>query len=107
MFSRTEGGRDSFTLRTAPLLMSGPSYVLDSFDPDEDELADELSSAKLLRIVKGEVPDNEVNLLVWKCLGYKQVDGQWVSDDVFPKWKAKYPSPPDLIGDFSFPAGHM
>mmetsp|Transcript_45809 Transcript_45809/g.95942 ORF Transcript_45809/g.95942 Transcript_45809/m.95942 type:complete len:202 (-) Transcript_45809:227-832(-) len=78
--------------------MTEQAYVLDSFDPEEDELLDELSNQNILRIVKGDIPDNEVNLLLWKCLGYKQIDGVWTSDDVFPKWRAKYPSPPDVIG---------
>ena len=81
-----------------PLSMAGPSYVLDSFDPEEDELTEELSNENLLRIVKGDIPDNEVNLIAWKCLGYKQINGEWSSEDVFPNWRAKYPTPPDLIG---------
>jgi hypothetical protein len=82
-----------------PLSMNGQAYVLDSFDPEEDELSDELSNQNILRIVKGDIADSEVNLLLWKCLGYKQIDGVWTSDDVFPKWRAKYPSPPDVIGE--------
>jgi hypothetical protein len=37
---------------------------------------------------------------VWKCLGYRfDADNeQWKNDDVFPKWREKYPTPPDLIG---------
>jgi len=42
--------------------------------------------------------DLEVNTLVWKCLGYRFVDGVWRDDECFPNWKAKYPSPPDFIG---------
>ena len=44
--------------------------------------------------------DNDCNILAWKCLGYvydKQTDS-WNSDNVFPKWKAQYPTPVDLIG---------
>jgi hypothetical protein len=87
------------THQRTPLSMTGQSYVLDSFDPDEDELSDELSNQNMLRIIKGDVPDNEVNLLLWKCLGYKLIDGVWTSDDVFPKWRSKYPNPPDVIGE--------
>ena len=37
---------------------------------------------------------------MWKCLGYRFVPEkeEWNSDEVFPKWREKYPSPPDLIG---------
>jgi hypothetical protein len=37
---------------------------------------------------------------VWKCLGYRfDADNEiWKNDEVFPKWKEKYPTPPDLIG---------
>jgi len=37
---------------------------------------------------------------VWKCLGYRfdEEKEEWKNDEVFPKWKEKYPSPPDLIG---------
>ncbi len=88
--------------RNTQLFMNNPGYILDSFDPEADELDEELSNENLLRIVKSEIPDNEVNLLAWKCLGYKQVDGEWTSEDVFPNWRSKYPTPPDLIGEIIF-----
>eukprot|EP00961_Rhodomonas_salina_P192877 2602686-Rhodomonas_salina.2 len=63
----------------------------------------------------------EVNDIVWKCLGYKkdEATGEYsryiyqrprfampgtdtadddTSEDVFPKWREKYPNPPDLVG---------
>ena len=98
LFSGSPAIANKNLLRPNILSMSGPSYVLDSFDPEDDEISDELSNENLLRIIKGDVPDNEVNLLVWKCLGYEQVDGVWSSEKVVPKWRAKYPSPPDVIG---------
>jgi hypothetical protein len=43
---------------------------------------------------------SQVNTLVWKCLGYRfNVENEeWTPDEVFPKWREKYPTPPDLIG---------
>lgn len=60
----------------------------------------ELTNENLLKILMIECSDLEVNTLVWKCLGYRFDEGEeeWKNDEVFPKWKEKYPSPPDLIG---------
>lgn len=58
----------------------------------------ELANENILRIVRIECSDLQVNTLVWKCLGYRFRDGEWHPDEVFPKWKEKYPSPPDFIG---------
>ena len=46
------------------------------------------------------MPDADVNALVWKYLGYQydEVAQAWDSSDVFPKWAAKFPQPPDLVG---------
>jgi hypothetical protein len=46
------------------------------------------------------VTDLEVNTLVWKCLGYRfdPIKGVWTPEKVFPKWKERFPAPPDLIG---------
>lgn len=32
--------------------------------------------------------------------GYRYVpeEGRWDSTNVFPKWRARYPDPPDLVG---------
>merc|ERR1719502_909176 len=64
--------------------------------PPPEDLADEV----LLSIVQSEMPDDEVNALVWKYLGYKFDDakGEWDTSAVFPNWREKYPQPPDLIG---------
>eukprot|EP00551_Chaetoceros_affinis_P007179 CAMPEP_0203669208 /NCGR_PEP_ID=MMETSP0090-20130426/5637_1 /ASSEMBLY_ACC=CAM_ASM_001088 /TAXON_ID=426623 /ORGANISM="Chaetoceros affinis, Strain CCMP159" /LENGTH=310 /DNA_ID=CAMNT_0050533829 /DNA_START=60 /DNA_END=992 /DNA_ORIENTATION=+ len=61
---------------------------------------DELSNENLYKILMIECSDLEVNTLVWKCLGYAfDTDAkEWNSDNVFPKWREKYPTPPDLIG---------
>lgn len=73
-------------------------FILDTFDPEEEE--DELSNENILKIVLSETTDQEVNDIVWKCLGYKkdEATGEYSSEDVFPKWREKYPNPPDLVG---------
>jgi hypothetical protein len=63
---------------------------------------EELSNENLYRILvrRSNVTDLEVNTLLWKCLGYRfdpETEG-WKATDVFPKWKERFPSPPDLIG---------
>ena len=63
----------------------------------------ELADANLVGIVSEQASDSDVNVLLWKCLGYrynKEGDAPpaWSSEEVFPKWAAKYPSPPDMIG---------
>ena len=66
-----------------------------SASPPPDDLADSV----MLEIVLEQLPDEEVNALAWKYLGYKQDENQeWDASNVFPKWAAKYPEPPDLIG---------
>lgn len=63
---------------------------------------EELTNENLVQIVyrRSNVTDLEVNTLVWKCLGYRfdSEAGEWTSPEVFPKWKERYPTPPDLIG---------
>jgi len=46
------------------------------------------------------MPDKDVNDLIWKYLGYRYIEetDTWDVSAVFPKWAAKYPRPPDLIG---------
>lgn len=65
----------------------------------------ELTNEQMLKIVKSESTDLEVNTLVWKCLGYRynenddDDDGsKWTPAEVFPKWKERFPDPPDFIG---------
>jgi len=60
----------------------------------------ELSNENLLRILNLNCTDLEVNTLVWKGLGYRfdPIVEIWDNANVFPKWKEKFPSPPDLIG---------
>ena len=62
-----------------------------------DELRDEV----LRDIVLQKVPDQEVNELAWRCLGYEpdpSAEGGWNNHNVFPNWRKKYPKPPDLLG---------
>jgi hypothetical protein len=60
----------------------------------------ELSNENILKIVKVECSDLEVNTLVWKCLGYRfnPQSRDWSATECFPKWREKHPIPPDLIG---------
>lgn len=62
--------------------------------------ATELSNEQMLQIVNLECTDLEVNTLVWKCLGYRYSEDNtsWSPVEVFPKWKERFPDPPDFIG---------
>jgi hypothetical protein len=74
-----------------------PAFIVDvSTDPNDREL----SNKNIVKIVLLEASDMQCNQLGWKCLGYRfdPVSQQYNNDKVFPKWKEKYPSPPDLIG---------
>lgn len=64
--------------------------------PRKQELTDE----NLYKIIDRTASDLEVNTLVWKCLGYRfDADAKkWTTEAVFPKWKDRYPDPPDMIG---------
>ena len=61
---------------------------------------EEISNEQMLKIVKIECTDLEVNTLVWKCLGYRfnEEEEKWEPTEVFPNWKERFPDPPDLIG---------
>jgi len=74
----------------------------------EFDAFDKLNDWQMLRIVTQDMPDEEVNELVWECLGYVKsfdmdpetltVQEVWDTSNVFPKWAAKFPTPPDLLG---------
>lgn len=65
--------------------------------------ATELSNSNILKIVTVECSDLEVNTLVWKCLGYRYMDGEgWQATECFPNWREKFPEPPDLIGPYYY-----
>lgn len=61
---------------------------------------EELSNENLYKILMIECSDLEVNTVVWKCLGYRfdEEKQEWTAAEVFPNWREKYPTPPDLIG---------
>lgn len=64
--------------------------------PTDEELTDE----NLYRIIERKASDLDVNTLVWKCLGYRfdANNENWTPAEVFPKWKDRFPDPPDFIG---------
>mmetsp|Transcript_35719 Transcript_35719/g.47126 ORF Transcript_35719/g.47126 Transcript_35719/m.47126 type:complete len:238 (+) Transcript_35719:145-858(+) len=74
------------------------TFFLDRSSPEPT--AEELTNENLVKIVLQESTDEETNFLVWKCLGYRynQETEEWSNENTFPKWREKYPSPPDLIG---------
>mmetsp|Transcript_4464 Transcript_4464/g.13978 ORF Transcript_4464/g.13978 Transcript_4464/m.13978 type:complete len:246 (+) Transcript_4464:1-738(+) len=70
--------------------------VSDLSQPPTDEA---LTNENLVKIVREECSDDQVNALVWQCLGYRlQQDGTYDATEVFPKWRARFPEPPDLVG---------
>ena len=75
---------------------SGPARCCGAALPPPDDISDE----NLLKIVLEETTDEETNELVWKYLGYRRdpATDKWDASGVFPKWAARYPEPPDLIG---------
>lgn len=74
----------------------GEFLISRSGGPEKEELTDE----NLFRIIERKASDLEVNTLVWKCLGYRfnEAEIAWAPDEVFPKWKDRFPTPPDFIG---------
>jgi len=67
-------------------------------DRHGEPTAAELEDHNILKIVTIDCTDLEVNTLVWKCLGYRFDGTSWQAEACFPKWKQKYPTPPDMIG---------
>ncbi|CAM9274022.1 unnamed protein product [Choristocarpus tenellus] len=71
-----------------------------SSDDGGEPTEEELSNVNMLRII-AEVASNEmVNNLAWRCLGYRcdPATGVWTNSEVFPKWKIRFPNPPDFMG---------
>ena len=119
-----EGRAALRSAEAATALRAGAAdFVLDTFDPEEEE--DELSNENLLKILYSETTDQHVNDVVWRALGehrtcsksasisiyqfiYSSInlsigyvqkpDGTYSNEKVFPKWREKYPEPPDVIG---------
>ena len=78
------------------------TFVLHS--PCDEPSEDELSNENIGCIVWDLCTDEQVNALVWKCLGYRRATGSdgdggaWDTAEVFPKWRERFPAPPDLVG---------
>lgn len=58
-----------------------------------------LTTETLWAILNNELPDDTVNQLVWRSLGYRynQQSQTWTSEQVDPAWAEKYPEPPNFI----------
>lgn len=86
-------------MKSSPGLSVPEGFVLTPFG---EPLAEELTNDNMLRIILSMCTDQEVNSLVWKCLGYRQTEGQqggeWDNSLCFPKWRERFPEPPDFIG---------
>ncbi|CAM9276555.1 unnamed protein product [Chrysoparadoxa australica] len=82
--------------------MGGPDTLKGGLviDKEGEPTEGELSNGNLLKVLGQACTDEEVNWLVWKCLGYRynSSSGQWSADKVFPNWSSKYPEAPDLVG---------
>lgn len=102
----------SFRRSFSSLKKSGDGFSpgAEPWDPSKnDGELDPIRNEVLLRIVQSEISDEEVNKLVWRCLGYEmtiELDPEtltatetWrVSNKVFPNWAKRFPEPPDVIG---------
>jgi hypothetical protein len=78
-------------------LSEDPSFI---FSPIGPVTLEEVSDENLIRIVNLETSDQQCNALLWKCLGYtmQEEGGVYSAEKVFPKWRERFESPPDLIG---------
>jgi hypothetical protein len=58
-----------------------------------------LTTETLWAIIHGDIPDQVVNQLVWKGLGYREDPdtGAWDVSGVDPDWVEAYPEPPNFI----------
>ena len=75
------------------------SHNLPTYAPAHHD-SKQLSDKNLLLIIAEKCTDMETNYLVWKCLGYRydaNTDA-WSASAVFPKWRERFPEPPDLVG---------
>jgi len=59
-----------------------------------------LSADLLMKMVRQEIPEREVNELVWSLLGYRRNDdGTWDTTNVVAEWtEAHGHTPPDFLG---------
>lgn len=78
-----------------------PAVVSDPVAAAKAVTAEELEDARLLQLLL-QKRDEELNVLAWKCLGYRYINYgagyAWDTTYVFPKWRQRYPIPPDLVG---------
>lgn len=76
----------------APLPTDAKSFNLPVTFEEVDE--------NILKVVEGQLPDQDCNLLCWRCLGYKfdETFQNFTNDGVMNRWKAIYPQPVDLVG---------
>eukprot|EP00903_Cladosiphon_okamuranus_P011913 g11189.t1 len=90
--------------RSAPLAFIANNNVnLDGdfvISREGEPTAEELANENLIKIVAEKSTDEELNWLLWKCLGYRYNPDtdEWKAVMVFPRWQEKYPEPVDLIG---------
>lgn len=61
---------------------------------------DEISNENLVLIVNRVASDRQCNQLLWKCLGYQydSASESYKNEHVFPRWRQRFPTPPDVIG---------
>lgn len=82
---------------TTTMEVSSTHFVVSQLGPVNPM---EICNKNLIKIVNLEASDIECNILCWKCLGYEydEATQAYTSENVFPKWKASFPHPPDIIG---------
>ncbi len=58
-----------------------------------------LTTETLWAILNNELPDDTVNQLVWRSLGYRydEPSQKWIAEEVDAAWAEKYPEPPNFI----------
>eukprot|EP01039_Chlorochromonas_danica_P001173 gene1173-1280_t len=68
--------------------------------PTSEVTLDEISDANLVLIVNRVASDRQCNQLLWKCLGYQydSASDTYKNENVFPRWRQRFPTPPDVIG---------
>eukprot|EP00752_Nemacystus_decipiens_P006874 g6175.t1 len=90
--------------RSAPLSFIANNNVnLDGdfvISREGEPTAEELANENLIKVVAEKSTDDELNWLLWKCLGYRynpETD-TWKPVSVFPRWQERYPEPVDFVG---------
>lgn len=88
---------------TSETYIDNSLYHNDAFiiNKSSNEVAlEEISDENIVLIATLQTSDNQANELAWKCLGYRydEATTTYNNDLVFPKWKGKFPTPPDLLG---------